>query len=600
MHKAVKTALLAIGTGLLLSACGGGSGGGDDDAAMTPTPTPAPSAAISGVAAAGAPLAGTVTVKDANGVTRSVPIGADGGYSVDVTGLTAPFVFRAEGVVGGRRYVVHSAATAADVGGTINVTPLTDLIIANIAGDLASNFFDNPNFASLTATELTEQSNALKARLQDVLTGLGIESTIDLLRTSFATDHSGLDAALDVLRVTVDPVTQQATITNLLTNTAITDDLKSKADATKLPDPGDIRAVVGDLQGIEAALKAFTAKFANGLPTSAEVEPLLDVDFLQEDQSRDNFLADATTDPNNVGIQFTGVTLESPAQETQDGTIARVGFTVLNKDGKLDGIETGWRFKKVTENGTTRWLAMGNRARFVAEAYPLALRNDHNGEITYTTGLEFWIEDENAGNNNGVVSYALVKGPGLPDAGVRYNVPQLGGEFCLADGPQGSCLKQYVMNDVAINSIPDNSSYDFEFYTAGGQKLNITTTTTKQTRVILRRPHTNGELANLAFPVLVKPTRTETGQYNGGPVAIQATFPTGYAFGVAANYWTTGDSSEEVDIWRYDSPATFSETFELAAVPSGETVNWAQIRLDYMDESLRNVLAVYTVTKNVQ
>ncbi|HSC78804.1 MAG TPA: hypothetical protein VLC08_00495, partial [Chitinolyticbacter sp.] len=62
MHKAVKTALLAIGTGLLLGACGGGSDGGDGDTAATPTPTPVPSAAISAVAAAGAPLAGTVTV----------------------------------------------------------------------------------------------------------------------------------------------------------------------------------------------------------------------------------------------------------------------------------------------------------------------------------------------------------------------------------------------------------------------------------------------------------------------------------------------------------------------------------------------------------
>ncbi|WP_148714405.1 hypothetical protein [Chitinolyticbacter meiyuanensis] len=599
MHKVVKAALLAMSTGLLLNACGGGGGGGDDPV-PTPAPTPAPSPSISGVAAAGAPLSGTVTVKDANGVTRSVPIGADGGYRVDVAGLTAPFVFRAEGVVGGRLYVVHSAATAADVGGTINVTPLTDLIIANIAGDLASNFFDNPNFASLTATELAEQSNALKARLQDVLTGLGIESTIDLLRTSFATDHSGLDAALDVLRVTVDPATQQATITNLLTNTAITDDLKSKADATKLPDPGDIKAVVTDLQGIEAALKAFTGKFANGLPTIAEVEPLLDADFRQEDQNRANFLADVTSDPNNVGIQFTGVTLESPAQETQDGTIARVGFTVLNKDGKLDNIETGWRVKKVTDGGSTRWLLMGNRARFVAEAYPLALRNYHNGEVTYSTGMEFWIEDENAGNNNGVVSYALVKGPGLPDTGVRYNVPQLGGHFCLAGGPQGYCNTQYVLNDVAINSIPDNSSYDFEFYTAADQKLNITTTSTKQTRVILRRPHTNGELANLTFPVLVKPAPTEAGLYNGGPIAIQATFPTGYAFGVTASYATTGGYSEYVDIWQYDSPATFSETFDLAAVPSGQTVNWAQIKLDYSDEKLRNILSVFTVTKNIQ
>ncbi|HSC79186.1 MAG TPA: hypothetical protein VLC08_02435, partial [Chitinolyticbacter sp.] len=536
----------------------------------------------------------------ANGVTRSVPIGADGGYSVDVTGLTAPFVFRAQGVVGGRLYVVHSAATAADVGGTINVTPLTDLIIANIAGDLASNFFDNPNFASLTATELAEQSSALKARLQDVLTGLGIESTIDLLRTSFATDHSGLDAALDVLRVTVDPATQQATITNLLTNTAITDDLKSKTDATKLPDPGDIKSVITDLQGIEATLKAFTAKFATGLPTIAAVEPLLDVDFRQEDQSRANFLADATSDPGNVGIQFTGVTLESPAQETQEGTIARVGFTVLNKDGKLDGIETGWHFKKVTENGTTRWLALGNRARFVAEAYPLALSRDFNGEVSQDTGLELWIENLDSDNDGGVVSYALVKGPGLPADGVRYNVPENGGHFCLASSLPERCNSLYSLSDAAILGIPDNSTYNFEFYTAGGQKLSITTTSTKQSRPVIRRPHTRSEMANLTFPVLLKPTRPEANAYNGGPITVQATYPTGYAFGATASYATNTGESDYVDLWQYNSPASFSETFDLSAVPNGQSVTWAQIKLDYMDESLRNVLTVFELSKAPQ
>lgn len=595
MHKVVKAALLAMSTGLLLNACGGGGGGGDDPV-PTPAPTPAPSPSISGVAAAGAPLSGTVTVKDANGVTRSVPIGADGGYRVDVTGLTAPFVFRAEGVVGGRLYVVHSAATAADVGGTINVTPLTDLIIANIAGDLASNFFDNPNFASLTATELAEQSNALKARLQDVLTGLGIESTIDLLRTSFATDHSGLDAALDVLRVTVDPATQQATITNLLTNTAITDDLKSKADATKLPDPGDIKAVVTDLQGIEAALKAFSAKFANGLPTIAEVEPLLDADFRQEDQNRATFLADVTTDPSVVGIQFTGVTLESAAQETQDGIIARVGFTILNKDGKLDGIENGWRVKKVTENGTVRWLLMGNRGRFVAEAYGLALKQQRNGEVSYDTGLEFWIEDPNSGNNGGVVSYALVKGPGLPADGVRYNVPQTGGHFCLASLPN-QCAALYSLSDSTIVGIPDNSMYDFEFYTAQGQKLNITTTSTEQSRPVIRRPYTRSEMANLTFPALVKPTPSEANAYNGGPLAVQATYPTGFAFGATASYATNTGESEYVDLWRYNSPASFSETFDLSPVANGQSVTWMQIKLDYSDASLRDVLTVFELSK---
>src|SRR5262245_9921981 len=46
-----------------------------------------PSVALSGTAAAGLPLVGNVTVKDALGATKTVPIRDNGSYSVDVLGM---------------------------------------------------------------------------------------------------------------------------------------------------------------------------------------------------------------------------------------------------------------------------------------------------------------------------------------------------------------------------------------------------------------------------------------------------------------------------------------------------------------------------------
>src|SRR5205085_8337952 len=106
---------------------------------------------ISGVVAVGAPLVGTVTVKDALGATRTYPIGVNGSYTADVTGMTAPFVFRAEGTANGTRSIVHSVATAADANGHINITQLTDLVVSNIAGQLAQNYFDRFEQAGNTA-----------------------------------------------------------------------------------------------------------------------------------------------------------------------------------------------------------------------------------------------------------------------------------------------------------------------------------------------------------------------------------------------------------------------------------------------------------------
>ncbi|WP_375592055.1 hypothetical protein [Chitiniphilus eburneus] len=585
----MKPALLAASMALLLTACGSGGGDSTPD---EPSGPPAASGNISGVAAAGAPLAGTVTVKDANGVTRSVPVGADGQYTVDVTGLTPPFVFRADGMVGGKRYVIHSAALQTDVGGTINITPLTDLIIANIAGDLAANFFDTPQFASLTPDALTEQTAALKARLQSVLTGLGIESTIDLLRSSFQADHTGLDAALDILRVTVDPETQVATIRNVLTQEEIQDQLTSTTDTDALPAPGDLSGVVSDLQGIEAAFRRFNALFANGLPTAEAVKGELSEDFRHEDQNRDTFAADVGSDPSNIGISFSGVTLEGPVQTSADGTFVRVGFIVKLKNGLLESVETGWRLQKVTVDGQAKWLLHGNRGRFSAEAYPLALRNEVNGTVSYHTGLEFWIEDPNTSNDHGTITYALVKGPGLPAGGVRFVPQSLGGQFCR-EGTLPNCGTLVELSDSAIAEVKDNSVYAFEFYTASNQAVLITDTTNAQYRTVVKRPYTNAELAQIAWPALSSASRTALGSFAGGPFSVSASFPIGFAYGIDVSYGTASGYAERLDQWTYPSSATVTEAFDFDPAPANDPVTWRMVKLDYNDAQLRNVLSIY-------
>lgn len=87
--KKIVAGLLALASLFALNGCGGGGGGGE--AAPTPTPT----STISGTAAVGAPLAGaTVTVKDAQGTSRTGTTAANGSYSLDSSGLTPPSSFR--------------------------------------------------------------------------------------------------------------------------------------------------------------------------------------------------------------------------------------------------------------------------------------------------------------------------------------------------------------------------------------------------------------------------------------------------------------------------------------------------------------------------
>src|SRR5487761_2044927 len=164
---------------LALAGCGGGGGG---TAAVAPTPT---STIISGTAAAGAPIVGTVSIRDSSNnpqpVKTGIPIAADGKYSVDVNGLTPPFAFLADGTVGGKRVQLYSAATQADVGGTINISPFTDLVVRNIAGTIATTLADaiSSKLPNLTTTQLDAKVKDLTDKLTPVLQAAGLSTSID-------------------------------------------------------------------------------------------------------------------------------------------------------------------------------------------------------------------------------------------------------------------------------------------------------------------------------------------------------------------------------------------------------------------------------------
>ena len=57
---------------------------------------------LNGMAAAGAPINGSVVVKDQLGRLTSCKIEKDGSYSIDVTGYEPPFILWSEGDVNGK------------------------------------------------------------------------------------------------------------------------------------------------------------------------------------------------------------------------------------------------------------------------------------------------------------------------------------------------------------------------------------------------------------------------------------------------------------------------------------------------------------------
>jgi len=101
------------------------------------------SAKVFGVAVAGSPILGVVSLKDSNGIVIGPKnIEKDGTFIFDVKGLKAPFYLRAEGRVGSTTYRLYSAAVST---GIANITPISSIAVWLAAGgDDPAKLFDSP------------------------------------------------------------------------------------------------------------------------------------------------------------------------------------------------------------------------------------------------------------------------------------------------------------------------------------------------------------------------------------------------------------------------------------------------------------------------
>lgn len=547
---------------------GGGGGGGG------PGPVQA-SAQISGVAAVGAPLVGTVTVKDALGLTRTVTIGTNGSYSVDVTGMTAPFVFRAEGSANGVHAIVHSIATVADLNGRINITQLTDLVVSNIAGQMAQDYFDKfeqRGNAGLASKALVDAEVAkLKEKLLPVLTALGVDTAIDLLHDSFTPKADAIDKALDVIRVSYDTTANVATISNVVNTVTVSDDLAVKAAAETAPatlSAANVAAGASDQDLARQALQAFVAKFANGLPTSADLTPLMTSGFLWGDMNRATSVAQFTQMDSLVGGSFSDIEFRQVDYDNPNGVTAHLSFSVKSAGGIELGRLENWKVRKSPTDGI--WRLHGDQRSLNLEWF--AVTSQHHGlpgnASCVQTGLEFNIENPNTANDGGTIAYILVTGPGLPAAGVRYVPPALGGRWLI----DGAGIETYLLatdcagvssaglSDAQIAAIPDYAQYAVTTYDSSGTQLKAASAPSDGVYrfKIERRPLTLAEAgAGGVFPVIDPSTLSAFTAFGtgGGTLSFAASnlYPLSQAY---------------VQMRRSDASGAVIDSIEKSALPS--------------------------------
>jgi hypothetical protein len=164
---------------------------GDEDSAPA-------AATLAGTAATGAPIVGgVVTVKCATGNATDPATDNDGAWQVPLAGLTLPCAVE---VSGGNLPVGQTLASVALQAGTVNITPLTDLIVANLAGQSPATWF-----AGLNANAIQQiTTNAVNTAMGNVRGALGLAALngVDPLTVGFnAVSGNAHDDILEALKL---------------------------------------------------------------------------------------------------------------------------------------------------------------------------------------------------------------------------------------------------------------------------------------------------------------------------------------------------------------------------------------------------------------
>ncbi|WP_316876598.1 hypothetical protein [Ralstonia edaphi] len=466
---------IALAAVTLVAGCGGGSDGAASSSTSTATPA---AATLTGTAATGSALANAnVVVTDSTGnspcVETAITTSALGTYTCTLkSGETAPFFVVVTDPTGNTAPLVSVTTTTPPAGTplTLNATPLTTAILAQLSSD--GNPLTLVNAKTVDANALKAITANVVAQLSSVLSAIGAPANYDPFATSIsAATSSGVgntaDQILDVVTVSKDPATGQLRL-GTVDGTPVPLATATGGGST-LPAPA---SNVSSLpQGAQALANALTACFA--LPASQRV---LGTDFTvpaTQGGPKVTSMAPAcqniASDTSNAGgIAFlhngyafgqwflgylmsdsmTGATFSvpevmafypagSPSSPAYDTAILNTKF--VDASGNPGNIIMLARYiaSGTSSAHPSNWWVVGNQqpveisdrlqVRRIEQVNPnfAGTSANSNSYSHFQTGIQFWINAKGPGsvNSNGNLSFARIKGPGLPTSGLVYIAP---------------------------------------------------------------------------------------------------------------------------------------------------------------------------------
>ncbi len=198
LHRLQYLSALVAGAALTTGCSDGGS-------SSTPPPPPPPAASLTlqGTAATGAAIAGAAVTAKCNGGTGSATTAANGSYSIALTAGVLPCALKVAASSGD----LYSAVAGSGATATANLTPITQLIVASLAGKDPADYFTGfaaPDITALTSTALDSAQGKIVAVLKSNgvdASALGNLVTGNLTAASGSTAGNAYDQLLDALKV---------------------------------------------------------------------------------------------------------------------------------------------------------------------------------------------------------------------------------------------------------------------------------------------------------------------------------------------------------------------------------------------------------------
>ena len=455
--KTIKL-FLAILFSIAVAACGGGGGGGGSSSSGTTS-----SSKLSGVVASGAPVTNGAgyALNAATGLTTAFTTDASGNYSVNLTGQAGPFLLHVVGVTsGGSPANLYSLASASSFGGTINVTPLSDVVLGYAAGVTTQSLeaactgdvsacpaMLNGILANLTLAN----TSVISAIPSSVLAQFGLNaSTFNAITTQFATTHTGIDGLLDAITVVPAVATGASSyqinlvgatpITLVTVPTTGTAGTQAAAPTTVTTPTTAALAqaanLVVSLGEIQTFMTSFNNLFATALPTSTQLSPYLAADFLSWGMDKNQFIALVVAGEIPVGRKFSGGGL-APYSGAPLGMATAPGANLIFTNNCVTSIWVYFggdsqtlQFNHAIPTTNTAgvctggtWTIAGDRRVYQSELIGLYEKWTSGSNTAYSTTFQLIVEtDHSTGDSSATITpwdTVTITGPGLATVGNR-------------------------------------------------------------------------------------------------------------------------------------------------------------------------------------